>query len=82
MYENILTIAKKYLGVFGKIVILDILDKEKIDKDNIQAEGLDVIVNAFLERAHTHGLTPEGYDEPIRKDFLALKTEPQESIHP
>ena len=73
MYDEILTIAKKYLGVFGRIAILEILDKAKIDKEHIRPEDLEIIAKAFMERAHTHGLTPAGYDEAIKKDFLALK---------
>ena len=73
IYEGLLLICKKYVGVAAHIFLDGILEKVKIDKDDINEEDLNTIAKATVEKARNYGLAPGAYDKPITRDIMALK---------
>ncbi len=73
IYEGLLLICKKYVGVAAQIFLDGILEKVKIDKDDINEEDLKTIAKAAVEKACNYGFTPEAYDKPITREIMALK---------
>lgn len=73
MYEELLKIGKKYVGVSAPIFIDAVLAGANLDKNSITDKDLDAIAKVAVEKMRKYGLEEIAYGAPVKRDILALK---------
>lgn len=73
MYEELLKIGKKYVGMAASIFIDAVLVGVNVDKNSITDKDLDAIAKVAVEKMINYGLAKEAYSDPVKRDILSLR---------
>jgi hypothetical protein len=76
MYEELLKIGRKYVGLVAVTFINAILKKTQVDKDALSDKDLDVIAQAAQAVIADYGLSPNTYGKVIAEEIMKLKHAP------
>lgn len=73
LYEQLLLIAQKYVGVSAPVFVDALLADVHIDKTRIRPQDLEAIVQSAVKKLNSYGLDPRAYADPVRRDILSLR---------
>lgn len=73
MYEQLILIAQKYVGVSAQVFLDAILADTHLDKARISPQDLGAITESAVKKLNSYGLDPHAYSGPLRRDILSLQ---------